>query len=204
MKCVRWGDVRWVMWQHYTTRWRRSIHSVHKNWMPVHDISDIQLYNNWQLPYACPLSPLKLCNVRRRNLACRCKPTVCNTWAGSYVDRSHRCEENQHFSEVVECKQTCCKQTISAIFHTLCRVPLCRVEPTVLMYNVSMGTGKIRDGARRWICIQWNGAHSAIGMGHSSRTDRSDISACLSYFNFSMTPPPHYSNSYYMSHSYSI
>jgi len=40
------------------------------------------------------LSPLKRRDVRRRNFACRCAPCVCRTWAGSYVDRDHRWEEN--------------------------------------------------------------------------------------------------------------
>jgi len=55
-----------------------------------------------------------------RNLACRCMLTVCRTRARSFVDRGHRWEENQHFIQVFERKQTRHKQTRSAVFCTLC------------------------------------------------------------------------------------
>jgi len=47
--------------------------------------------------------------MRRRNLACSRVPSLCRSWVGSFVDRSHRCEEN-HFIQVFERKQTCRKQ----------------------------------------------------------------------------------------------
>ena len=43
----------------------------------------------------CQLSPVKRCNVRRQNFACGRVP--CNIWAGSYVDRGHRWDENLNF-----------------------------------------------------------------------------------------------------------
>jgi len=42
----------------------------------------------------CHLSPVKWCNVRRQNFARGRVPCICNIWAGSYVDRGHRSEEN--------------------------------------------------------------------------------------------------------------
>jgi len=98
-----------------------------------------------------------------RNLAWRRMSSVCRTTVGSFVDRSHRCEENQHFIQVFECKQTCRKQTRSAIFRTLCRV-----APTVLTYSVTMGAGKIQDRVRSAICIQLDGVRSVVGMGYSA------------------------------------
>jgi len=41
---------------------------------------------------------------------CRHVLSMCRTTTGSYVDRSNHCEENQHFIQVFERKQTCHKQ----------------------------------------------------------------------------------------------
>jgi len=53
----------------------------------------------------CLLSPLKRRDVRRQNFACGRAPCVCRTWDGSYVDRSHRWEENENFAAAAA---TCC------------------------------------------------------------------------------------------------
>jgi len=59
----------------------------------------------------CLLYLPKRHDVRRRNFACRRAPSMCRTTAaGSFVDRSYRCEENQHCIQVFERKQTCRKQ----------------------------------------------------------------------------------------------
>jgi len=42
----------------------------------------------------CGLSPPKRRDERRRDFACRRVPTLCLTWAGSFVDGGHRWEEN--------------------------------------------------------------------------------------------------------------
>jgi len=43
----------------------------------------------------CLLSRLKRCDVRRRNFACSCVPSMVRTWAGSCVDGGHRLGENE-------------------------------------------------------------------------------------------------------------
>jgi len=45
-------------------------------------------------------SPLKRSDVQRRNFACGRVPCVCNIWAGSYVDRGHRWEESENFTNL--------------------------------------------------------------------------------------------------------
>jgi len=54
----------------------------------------ILYYKIAQSVFLCPLSPPKRLYVRRRNLACRRMTMLSYTWAGSFVDRGHRWEDN--------------------------------------------------------------------------------------------------------------
>jgi len=84
-----------VQLRHTTSMWNRTEQCLRLLHMlgtvtPMYIIIENRLSVCW-------LSPLKRRDVRRRNFACGRAPCVCNIWAGSYVDRGHRWEENENF-----------------------------------------------------------------------------------------------------------
>jgi len=64
--------------------------------MPVKIVIIYIIIESWVS--ICYLSPPKRRDIWWRNLACRCMPTLSCIWAGSFVDRGHRWEENVTFN----------------------------------------------------------------------------------------------------------
>jgi len=110
------------------------------------------LYITWEFLSVCPLSPLKRRDVLRRNLACSRMPSVCRSWVGSYVDRGHHWEGNEHFIQFTEGKQ-----------NTTCWVPYslhCAMCQHFNLQYVYRCRQWIDQGACSTIGIQQDGAGS--------------------------------------------
>ena len=119
--------------------------------------------------HICLLSPLKRHDVRRQNFACRHVPSVCNTWAGSYVDRVHHYDkiyfrQLQHDIHLTKGKQL-------AECHIPCTVP----SANIFTIQRVCGHRQITFSADSAWKAQ-DGARSAIGI--QAETKCSDVLAC--------------------------
>jgi len=56
---------------------------------PVEITPFLSIYNSRVALHICLLSPLKQRDEKQQNFACRCVPSVCRAFAGSYVDKGH-------------------------------------------------------------------------------------------------------------------
>jgi len=87
------------------------------------------------------------------HVACRCMPTVCNTWAGSYVDRCHRSEENEHLIKLSNVKKLAVN-----------KLDECHIPYTVLnanSFNVQRVYGRRQNP-------KWSVQHDMYSMGWST------------------------------------
>jgi len=133
----------------------------------------------------CLLSPLKRLDGRRRTFSCGRVSSLCRTFAGSYFNRGHRWEENQHFIPILERKQLAGLWPVLAgplQWPSPVSTSRCTAWPVLAGpgrcsgqevratdFHIFQSTTRTnpRRSAKRDTYSR-DGAHSAIGTGHSS------------------------------------